>query len=216
VLALSALLAGCGGRMTAAPLSPERPGTWIKLVNPNPSKWAGTAGRIRGQALPISIFACKPLACAGAASVAVQIGDSPTRHPDKTALEKAAKLLPTQAKAQDLMMEAASDGDERIASLSSAVTQIRGYPAIVAENKRTSRGKAQFIFRGDLFIGQALVKIVSASSTRSEARRNFDEFTGVMDIVDFEPALPRAPGSAAGEEVENAMAPTVSESQTGQ
>ena len=70
VIGLGAALSGCGAagsRLTAASLSPERPGTSIKIVNPNPSKWAGSARRVANQPRPISLFACKPLACAGAA-----------------------------------------------------------------------------------------------------------------------------------------------------
>ncbi len=208
VVVLGAVLSGCGAggsRLTAASLSPERPGTSVKVTNPNPSKWVGSARRVAGQPRPISVFTCKPLACAGAAAVAVQFGSSPTRHPDKAALEKAARLLTTQAKAEDLMADAASEGDERVAPLSSTVTQVRGYPAIVAETKRTSHGRPRFIYRGDLFIGQALVKIMSASTTRAEAKRNFDEFTGIMEIVDFEPPAPGAP-PASDAVSENAIA----------
>ncbi len=89
-------------------------------------------------------------------------------------------------------MEAASDGDERQQSLSAKVTEARGYPAIVAETKRTSRGKVNYVMRGDLFIGLMLVKIVSQSSTREEAKKNFDEFVNMLEIVDYE--LP-APGT---------------------
>lgn len=204
VIVLSVALSGCGAPGSRVTVSPERPGTTVKLVNPNPSKWVAMSRRATGQTRPATFFACKPLACAGAAMVGVHVGPSPTRHPDKTALEKAAKLLVTQAKADDLMADAASDGDERVASLSSSVIQVRGYPAIVAETRRTSHGKPRFIYRGDLFIGQALVKIMSASTTRVEAKRNFDEFVAIMEIVDFEPALPGAPPPAAAP-TENAV-----------
>ena len=85
-------------------------------------------------------------------------------------------------------MEAASEGDERQTSLSSKVTEMRGYPAIIAEVRRTTRAKVRYIMRGDLFIGNILVKIVSISSTREEAKRNFDEFVVAMEIVDVEPS----------------------------
>jgi hypothetical protein len=122
--------------------------------------------------------------------VAINTAPSPTRNPDRIALEKAAKLLPAQARAQDIMMEAASEGDERQTSLSSKVTEMRGYPAIIAEVRRTTRAKVRYILRGDLFVGNILVKIVSISSTREEAKRNFDEFVVAMEIVDVEPSAP--------------------------
>jgi hypothetical protein len=73
----------------------------------------------------------------------------PDAAPDRKALEKAAKLLAVQTRAQDMMAEAASEGDERITALSSRVTDVRGYPAIIAESKRTSSGKASFVIRSD-------------------------------------------------------------------
>src|SRR5262245_8029193 len=189
ILALS--VAGCVTASNAPP-SPERPGTRVTLTNPNPQNWPRAQLHAQPRHGDPTFFVCKPPACAGAAMVAVQTSPSPTRNPDRTALEKAAKLLPTQAKAQDLMMEAASEGDERVTSLSSKVTELRGYPAIVAETKRTSRGKASFVMRGDLFIGRLLVKMVSQSTTRAEAKRNFDEFVAILEIIDFEAPAPGA------------------------
>src|SRR5262249_2831713 len=194
-VALAPALAGCvtgSATLAGREPSPENPGTRVTLTNPNPQKWTRAQLTSRPRPGDASFFLCKPLACAGAAAVAVQTTSSPTRHPDRAALEKAAKLLPTQAKAQDLMMEAASEGDERLTSLSSKVTELRGYPAIIAETKRTSRGKASFIMRGDLFIGQLLVKMASQSTTRDEAKRNFDEFVANLEIVDFEAPAPDA------------------------
>ena len=193
VLAAALLVSACGAGSVAnnMPISAERPGTNIKLTNPNPAKWNNpvVAAGQRTTSAP-RIYICKPLACAGTAGVSVQVTPSPTRHPDRAALEKAAKLLPTQAKAQDLMMDAASEGDERQTSLSAKVTEARGYPAIVAEVKRMSRGKANYVMRGDLFVGMMLVKVVSLSTTREEAKRNFDEFVNMMEITDYEPSAP--------------------------
>jgi hypothetical protein len=208
VLAAAPLLSACGagtGVNNNLTASPERPGTSIKVANPNPQKWNNPVQPSGPRTANTRVYVCKPLACAGAAAVGILTGASPTRHPDRAALEKAAKLLPTQAKAQDMMMEAASEGDERQMSLSSKVTEARGYPAIVAEVKRTTRGKARYIMRGDLFIGTMLVKVISISTTREEAKRNFDEFVNVMDIADFEPPAPAtvradAPAAPAGDQ----------------
>lgn len=199
-IAAASLLAGCGaktGLNASLPPSPENPGTQIKFVNPNPQKWTDpirTAGQQPRPGAP-RIYLCKPLACAGNAGVSITTTPSPTRNPDRAALEKAAKLLPTQVKAQDLMMEAASEGDERQTALTSKVSEARGYPAIVAEVKRTTRGKARYIMRGDLFVGLMLVKVVSLSTTREEAKKNFDEFVNALEISDFE----RQPVTAQGE-----------------
>jgi hypothetical protein len=184
VLAAGVTLAGCGAQLRNAVVSPERPGTTIRYKNPNSEKW--TSVTQPRQTPGVSIYICKPLACAGNAAVSIRTLRSPTRHPDHEALEKAAKLLLTQAKAQDLLADAASDGDERIAPVSSKVTEIRGYPAILAETKRTSRGKARYFLNGHLFIGLQLVQLTSVAQTSTEAKRNFDQFTASLDILDFE------------------------------
>jgi len=189
-------LAGCGGALnkvgTNAPISAENPGTSVKVKNPDPGKWAFVP-----PAPPRpGVWVCKPLACSGNAGVIVTSGPSPTRNPDKQALQKAAKLLPTQFKAQDLMMDAASEGDERITSLSSKVTTVRDYPAIVAEAKRTSRRKDSYILRADIFIGMVQVRVISTAPARAEAMKHFESFVAAMEIVDVEkpgaaePAVP--------------------------
>ena len=120
----SIALAGCvtasqpGGSTTAALPSPERPGTTVRVRNPDPGKWAAVPPTEQMRNSKTSGWVCRPMACAGRAVMVSQLGGSPTRNPDRTALEKAAKLLATQTKAQDLMMEAASEGDERITPIS--------------------------------------------------------------------------------------------------
>jgi hypothetical protein len=196
ILAVAGLvLAGCTtgqlAGVTQGDPTPERPGTKITLRNPNDSKWMAVRPAGQQKTTNMLFWVCRPLACAsGEAAVGAQNSPSPTRHPDRKALDKAAKLLAVQTRAQDMMAEAASEGDERITALSSRVTDVRGYPAIVAESKRTSRGKASFVMRGELFIGLFRVRLISTSADRAEAKRNFDEFTAAMEIVDVEPGQP--------------------------
>jgi len=195
LIAAALALAGCTstGQLAVGDPTLDKPGTRITLRNPNNQKWM--AVQQAGQPRPTNarMWVCRPLACAsGQAVVAAQNSLSPTRHPDRKALEKAAKLLAVQTRAQDIMAEAASEGDERITALSSRVTDVRGYPAIIAESKRTSRGKVSFVVRGELFIGLFRVQLVSASSDRADAKRYFDEFVAAMEIVDVEPGQPGA------------------------
>jgi len=193
-LIASLVVSGCAGTgaLSNAPPSPDRPGTRITLNNPDPNKWAAAARRANvppprpGQVA--QVWVCRPLACAGNAVVGIQSQPSPTRHPDRAALEKMAKFLPAQARAQDVMMEAASDGEERMTPLSSKVTEVRGYPAIMAETKRTSKSKVSFSLRGELFVGTMLVHVVSLSTDRAEARKHFDSFVGAIEILDVPPA----------------------------
>jgi hypothetical protein len=171
--------------------TPEKPGTRITIRNPNNAKWMAVQQAGQPKSTNAVSWLCRPLACAsGQAAVAAQSSPSPTRHPDRKALEKAASLLAVQTRAQDMMMEAASEGDERISPLSSRVVDVRGYPTIIAEAKRINRGKANFLVRGELFIGLVRVRLVSSSADRAEAKRNFDEFVAAMEIVDVEPAQP--------------------------
>jgi len=183
-------LAACASNLANLPPSPERPGTRVTVKSPNPEKWAVAQTLAQAKANGYQVWACKPLACSAQRSVvATQFGKSPTRHPDKEALVRAAKLLSVQTKAQDMVMDAASEGDERITPLSSGVAEFRGYPAITAESKKTYRGKTDYLYRGDIFVGLTMVRLLSVSSVRADAKRHFDEFVEAMEILDFEPPV---------------------------
>ena len=190
-------LAGCAGvgQFAALPPSAERPGTRVTLRNPDTTKWSPVPQTGPRTPETATTWTCRPMACAGRAVLAAHAGRSPTRHPDAKALETAAKLLPAQARAQDIMLEAVSDGEERITPLSSRVTEARGYPAILAELKRMSGKKTSYLVRGELFIGMVRVRVISSSTDRAEAKRNFDSFVQAMEILDFE--TPTADASAA-------------------
>lgn len=136
-----------------------------------------------------TFWLCRPLACAGKdALVAIQTSRSPTRTPNKVALERVAKLIPAQVKAQDIMMDAASEGDERLTVLASKATQVRDYPAILTEIKRTSRSKVKCVYRGDLFIGFLVVRVVAVSTERDEAQKTFSTFVAAFEVIDTPPA----------------------------
>jgi hypothetical protein len=205
LLTASLALAGCagsGGLSGAAAPSLDRPGTRITLRNPDPDKWMVSDSlrrRYGNRAANTQLWICRPLACSGSAWVGIQYSPSPTRNPDRQALEKMAKFLPAQARAQDIMMEAASDGEERITPLSTKVTEVRGYPAIVSESKRTSKGKVVYAYRGQLFVGVIIAHVLSTSPDRAESKRHFDGFVAAMEIVDVPPGEPAA--AAASEPV---------------
>jgi hypothetical protein len=190
------LLAGCAGGLANLTPGPGMPGTRVTIKSPNPEKWAVAQTPSQAKANNMQVWACKPLACSAERSVvAGTFGKSPTRNPDKEALARAAKLLAVQTRAQDMVMDAASEGEERITPLASGVTEIRGYPAITAESKKTyGRGKTDYIYRGDVFVGLTMVRLTSISSVRAEAKRHFDEFAEAMEIIDVPPP---ATGSSA-------------------
>jgi hypothetical protein len=188
-------LAGCAGGGLASlqgPPSPERPGTQITLKNPDVTKWQVVVPPGPRRAETPSIWACRALACPDRALIAAQSLRSPTRNPDPKALETASKLLAAQTRAQDVMLEAASDGENRVTALSNKVTQVRGYPAIMAESKQVNGKKTSYLVRGELFVGLFMVKAMSLSSDREEARRNFDSLVAAMDILDVPPGTPAA------------------------
>lgn len=182
---------------TGLPL--DRPGTRLTIRNPDASQWMPSNRQTNQQnRTTTTIWVCRPLACAGkSAAVAIQTSPSPTRSPNKAALERVAKLIPAQAKAQDIMMDAASDGDERLTPLASKVTQVRDYPAILTEMKRSSRGKVNYIYRGDLFIGLFVVRVIAVSSERPEAQKNFAAFVSAFDVIDQPPGPPAEPTPVA-------------------
>lgn len=200
VLLASAALAACAGTLGNLTPGPGVPGTRVTIKNPNPEKWTFTQSAAQVKTSGLLAWSCKPLACSAERSAVVgTFGKSPTRTPDKEALARAAKLLAVQTKAQDMVMEAASEGDERITPLTNGVTEVRGYPAIMAEAKKTTRGKTDYIYRSDIFVGLTMVRLISVSSVRAEAKRHFDEFAEAMEILDVPPPAPGSsgPGPAA-------------------
>lgn len=183
-------LAGCAGASLGAlggPPSADRPGTQINLKNPDPTRWQPVAPSGPRKPGTPSVWICRPLTCSDNAVIAADMLPSPTRNPDSKTLETAAKLLAAQTRAQDVMLEAVSDGETRLTALSNKVTQVRGYPAITAEMKRVAGKRTRYLVRGDVFVGLFIVKVMSASDSRLEASRNFDAFMDVMDIVDVPP-----------------------------
>lgn len=186
-LAGSLALAGC--QTTALPPSADNPGTSVRITNADPTKWDGR----RISAARASIFACRPLACADRALVLVQTLRAPTRDPDPKALEKAAKMLPAQTRAQNAILEVASDGNESVEALSSKVTKLKGFPAVLAESKRHGRGKPIYTTTGHVFAGYTHVKIVSESIDREQAKRHFEDFLAAIAIEDFAPQPPPGP-----------------------
>jgi hypothetical protein len=185
------LLAGC---QTAGRPSPERPGTALDLRNPDPAKWAG-------RSLPhlhASVWSCRPLACADGAVVVIQTTRAPTRDPDPRALQKLAKILPAQTQAHNAVLEIASDGNESIQTLSSRVTKLKGYPAILTETKRLGRGKPTYTITGHIFVGMIHAKLISQSVEHADAKRHFDDFLAVMAVEDYAPGAAQAASAMDG------------------
>jgi hypothetical protein len=202
ILAAGLVLAGCAGRFASDP-TPDRPGTRVTVRNPDPERWIVVRlpqqpAASQNAQFSQTLWSCRKLVCANNdAAVLTQTSPSTTRSPDRQALERIAKIIPAQAKAQDAMLEATSDGDERMTALGTRITEVRNYPAILSEFKRTSKTKTLYHYRGDLFVGMVLVRVVVATGDRAEAKRNFESFVAALDIIDFAPGPSPEPASVA-------------------
>ena len=72
------------------PGSLDRPGTRLTIRNPDPAKWMPINRQANQQNRSMTtVWTCRPLACAGKnVAVAIQTSPSPTRSPNRTALER--------------------------------------------------------------------------------------------------------------------------------
>jgi hypothetical protein len=160
-------------------------GTRVSARSPDPTKWQSR--RIGA----VMVWNCRPLACADTnTGVAVAMTRAPTRNPDPEALRKLAKILPAQTNAQNAVLEIASDGQEKVESLASHVTKLRGYPAITTETRRSGRGKPTYIANAHLFVGLAHVRIASISLDRAVSKRHLEDFVAALHIDDRPPGAP--------------------------
>jgi hypothetical protein len=176
-------LAGC---MTAA-VGPENPGTRVRGKVPDPQKWVG------GQSFGDKrwVYRCRPLACPELSIVTIRTAQSPTRSPDPQALQKFA-----QESAQHEMTkaeEASAEGGNRvrdISLLSTRVANVKNFPAVHWEYQGISTdNKTVYMVRKMVFAGNTVVDITSSSLGLEVARRNSNDFIGVivMEIEDFAP-----------------------------
>ena len=174
-------LTGC---MTAA-VGPEHPGTRVRYKSPDPQKWIG------GQSLgdKRATFRCRPLACPELSIVSIRTSASPTRSPDPQALQKFA-----QESAQREMTkaeEASAEGGNRVRDLSllsTRVANVKNFPAVHWEYQGSSAdNKTVYIVRKMMFAGNSAIDIISSSLGLEVARRNSNDFVGVLEIEDFAP-----------------------------
>ena len=197
VLAATAVsLAACA----ATVVGPEHPGTRVTFKSPDPQKWIGTrqAGERR------SIFRCRPLACPENSIVTVRTAASPTRSPDPIALQKFA-----QEDAQRQMQQTEQASTEAVGRLrdltlvSTRVVKMKEFPAVHWEYRAIGASdKTIYIVRDMVFAGNTMIDVISTSLGVEVARRNGNDFVGVLQIEDFAPpaqaaaAAPPPAGSA--------------------
>jgi hypothetical protein len=181
------------GDDASKPLKPG--GVRITAKSPEPDKW----DEQRSPNGMVRVFKCKPLACPDTASVTIAFLKSPTRHPDPQALEKFAKVeLPKSMRALDAAREILSDGNEKVETVNSKTATLKGYPAVVSENK-VSKGKtATYVDMDIVFAGPVMIRVISVSQNRDFAKKTLDEFVEAMRIEEGPPLPPgteTAPGA---------------------
>jgi hypothetical protein len=165
--------------------APIKPGA-VRVITkaPEPDKW--TSQRSPNGA--VRLFKCKQLACPDATTVTIIFSKSPTRHPDPKALEKLAKVdLPKSMRALDAAREILTDGAEKVETVTSKTATLKGYPAVVSENK-FSRGKtATYLDVAIVFAGPMMIRLNSISQDRDFAKKTLDQFVEVMNIEEGPP-----------------------------
>ncbi|HEY5608963.1 MAG TPA: hypothetical protein VIM38_11570 [Alphaproteobacteria bacterium] len=171
---------------------PIKPGS-VRITTraPELDKWTAqkTANGLR------RVFRCKPLACAEPQTVAFTFLKSPTGTPDPKALEKFAKIdLPKSIRAAGAAREVLSDGAEKIETLSSKTTTLKGYPSVINETL-FSRGKSSaYIETAIIFAGPVMIRVQSSSPNRQLAQKSLDQFIEAMRIEEGPPpSKPRPP-----------------------
>ena len=171
------------GPLTTGP-GIDRPGTFTRVRSPDPDKWVGARTGPRSW-----VFRCRPLACPTAAVVEITNIQSPTRRPDKQALEKYVKstiVEELREKTKDGPGEKDTWATIKIAN--NRVTTLRGFPALHYEYEAQRKsGPNYYIVYNRIFAGATLIIVRSNSDDRELARANAQAFVRAMDITDIAP-----------------------------
>jgi hypothetical protein len=134
-------------------------------------------------------FTCKVLTCPEPAVVVLTTRRSPDERPNPRALEKFAKeSLPKLTQAESLRLQVRSDNKAKAETLSSAVTRVQDYPAILNETKITIADRQRFITTSTVFAGKLLVGIRAEAGDRATARIAVDDFAKAFKVEEGPPA----------------------------
>jgi len=178
-------LAQTPGDDTSKPLKPG--GVRITTKAPEPDKWDAQ----RSANGMVRVFKCKPLACPDTATVTITFSKSPTRHPDPQALEKFAKVeLPKSMRALDAAREILTDGAEKIETVTSKTATLKGYPAVVSENKISKGKTATYLDIDIVFAGPVMIRVISVSQDRDFAKKTVEQFVEALRIEEGPPLPP--------------------------
>jgi hypothetical protein len=169
-----------------------KPGTFrLKIRPPEPAKWNVQ----RDAKAARTHYTCKPLACADHLRVSVSASRSPTRTPNKEALEKLATVdLPKAARAANAAREIISDGAEKVETVVSETASYHGYPAV---NNLTKYSRASsVVFKGTalIFAGPAMIRIEATSPVEALVKETMEAFIAGMQFEEGPPAQRKPTG----------------------
>jgi hypothetical protein len=127
--------------------------------------------------------------------VSVSASRSPTRTPDKEALEKLATVdLPKAARAANAAREIISDGAEKVETVVSETASYHGYPAV---NNLTKYSRASsVVFKGTalIFAGPAMIRIEATSPVEALVKETMEAFIAGMQFEEGPPAQRKPTG----------------------
>lgn len=166
----------------AAPAAPVPAGGIRVTVRP-PVDWVKR--ELRTGNVMTQVYVCKALACFNPSSVSVKSVPTLARHPDPRALEALAKTtLPKMILAQSASQMILSDGKIVTKILSSKVTELAGYPAIIMETSKTGLPKLEFRAIGLIFAGPIMLIVASQSTVLADAEAHLTSFVSLVTFTE--------------------------------
>ncbi|MCA3654200.1 MAG: hypothetical protein IOB85_08380 [Methylobacterium sp.] len=155
--------------------APIRPGqTRLALENPDTEKW--TVHRLDSGSTARTVFICRPLACAAPSVVTYARIVSPTRKPDREALQALAIANTDSMKADGWAIVSAA-----------RVSTHRGFPSTHHVLRKEIDGKMEYSHYTAVFPGNLAFSISSRSANSDVARRNLELFLNAVEIKDGGP-----------------------------
>lgn len=190
-IALAVLLAGCGGGQAIAPgvtvgdgNQPVPPGAvQFRLTNPDPAKWRDTITQGAPDGSVRRGFSCAVAVCPEPVSVILTTARGPLTTPSDSALQKLAReSIPKINESTSLQLQVQTDNRAKIETLSSRVTRVRAYPAILTEAKATVGDRSIFSTKAIVFTGTLLVTVTTEAPDRQSARDGTEAFASAFDV----------------------------------
>ena len=177
-----------GVRVTNASTPPAAGEVKFTLRNPNPEQWTPQIEQGARDGTVRTGYTCKVLICPEPASVVVTRNVVRGARPDKTALEKIAKVnIPKMNEARNLELQVRSDNKAKFETLSSNTTKFGVFDSILSETKLTVAGRSRFASVATILAGRMIVIIRAEAGDRVTARKAVDAFAQSFTIEEGPP-----------------------------